>query len=124
LYIFAPAFKKIMHELSIAMNIIEIAEEQCRQHRGIAVKAVTLEIGCLCGVVPEALEFALQSAKEGTLAESAEFTIEMVEGMARCTECGTGFSTEEYINACPDCASFKTEVEQGREMRVKSLQII
>ena len=43
-----------MHELSIAMSIIELAQEES-ERRGVHVSAVHLKLGALSGVVKEAL---------------------------------------------------------------------
>ncbi len=43
-----------MHELSIAMSIVELAEEEA-ERRSVQVNAVHLKLGALSGVVKEAL---------------------------------------------------------------------
>ena len=43
-----------MHELSIAMSIVELAEEEA-ERRGVHINAVHLKLGALSGVVKEAL---------------------------------------------------------------------
>ena len=44
-----------MHELSIAMSIVEMAEEEAAKHGGVQVTAIHLKLGALSGVVKEAL---------------------------------------------------------------------
>ena len=65
-----------MHELSIAMNIIEIAEEELSRHNGERVRAVHLRLGSLCGVATEALQFSFGLACQGTSAEGSRLVIE------------------------------------------------
>ena len=43
-----------MHELSIALSIVELAEEEA-ERRGVQVNAVHLKLGALSGVVKDAL---------------------------------------------------------------------
>ncbi|MCU1221680.1 MAG: hypA, partial [Candidatus Angelobacter sp.] len=43
-----------MHELSIAMSIVEMAEEEA-ERRGVRISAVHLTLGLLSGVVKDAL---------------------------------------------------------------------
>jgi hydrogenase nickel incorporation protein HypA/HybF len=69
-----------MHELSIAMNIVEIAEETLAQHGGERVRSVHLQVGPLCGVAKEALLFSFGLACEGTAAEGASLVIAEGEG--------------------------------------------
>jgi hydrogenase nickel incorporation protein HypA/HybF len=44
-----------MHELSIAMSIVDMAQEELERHGGLQVQAVHLKLGRLTGVVKEAL---------------------------------------------------------------------
>ena len=60
-----------MHELSIAMRVIDLAEVHCRAEGGGQVVAVTLRIGRLAAVEPHALRTALAMAAVGTLLEEA-----------------------------------------------------
>ena len=39
-----------MHELSIAQSIVQLSEQQAREHRSSQIEEVELEIGCLAGV--------------------------------------------------------------------------
>ncbi len=54
-----------MHELSIALSILDIAEEEAGDRVG-RVAAVHLKLGPLSGVVKEALLSAYDLAREGT----------------------------------------------------------
>jgi hydrogenase nickel incorporation protein HypA/HybF len=65
-----------MHELSIAMNIVEIAEEELLRHGGERVRVVYLQMGPLAGVAKEALLFSFRIACQGTAAEGSSLVIE------------------------------------------------
>jgi hydrogenase nickel incorporation protein HypA/HybF len=69
-----------MHELSIALNIVEIAEQQLVRHGGERVKAVHLQVGPLAGVAKDALLFSFGLACEGTAVEGSQLIIEDTEG--------------------------------------------
>ena len=49
-----------MHELSLCQNMLEIVENQCRQHNINQVTDLWLEIGALSCVEPEALSFCFE----------------------------------------------------------------
>lgn len=51
-----------MHELSIVMGIIDIAEKEAKMAGVSIVEEIELEIGLLSGVEMEALEFAWNHA--------------------------------------------------------------
>jgi hydrogenase nickel incorporation protein HypA/HybF len=55
-----------MHELSIALSIIDGVREELQSRGGPPLRAVHLNIGQLSGVVKEALLFAYDVACEGT----------------------------------------------------------
>ena len=56
-----------MHELSIAMSIVEMAEEESDQRGGARVNAVHLKLGRLAGVVKDALLSSYELACEGSV---------------------------------------------------------
>jgi len=70
-----------MHELSIAMNIIEIAEEEAVRHGAARVQTVYLRIGPQAGVAREALLFSYGLACEGTRVAGSRLVFEEAEGM-------------------------------------------
>jgi hydrogenase nickel incorporation protein HypA/HybF len=69
-----------MHELSIALNIIEIAEQELARHGGERVRSVHIRVGPLAGVAKEALLFSFGLACEGTSAQGCSLIIEDAEG--------------------------------------------
>jgi len=112
-----------MHELSIAMSIIAMAEEEARQ-RGVQVNAVHLKLGSLSGVVKEALLFSYELACEGTLLEGSRLLIEEVPTVVYCPDCQaerTLASIQRFY--CSVCDSPASEVVQGRELEVVALEI-
>jgi len=69
-----------MHELSIAVNIVEIACEEAERLNARKVDAVHLRVGALSGVVKDALLFAWQVASEGSLVAGSRLAIEDAAG--------------------------------------------
>jgi len=70
----------VMHELSIALNIVEIANEELTRHGGERIRAVHIQLGPLAGVAKEALLFSFGLACEGTAAEGCRLVIEDTKG--------------------------------------------
>lgn len=65
-----------MHELSIALRLVELVEEQLAGEAAeTVVTAVDIRIGALSSVVPEALQFAWGPATEGTRLAGAALRI-------------------------------------------------
>ena len=80
-----------MHELSIAMSIVEIAEKEFEKSRASKVTEIELEIGQLAGIEYEALEFAMQMAVKNTILENAILKVEKPKGLAFCNDCSLEF---------------------------------
>jgi hydrogenase nickel incorporation protein HypA/HybF len=112
-----------MHELSIVMNIIDIAEENARKEHASVITEIELDIGRQAGVVMEALDFAIDSAKKGTMLEKANWVINEIPALSRCPSCCHEYESSDWFSPCPECQSPFPEVLQGRELRVKSLQV-
>jgi hydrogenase nickel incorporation protein HypA/HybF len=109
-----------MHELSLIQGVVEI----CEQHSaGRRVLEVTLEIGALSGVVPEALEFCFEAASKDTLLRGATLIIERVPATGFCRSCGIVSTMETYFDPCPCCSALVLELRSGDEMRVKDLEV-
>lgn len=69
-----------MHELSLAMSLIEGIEEECALRDGLRVRAVFLRLGELSGVSADALGFAYTVAIQGTPLEGSRFVVEPTTG--------------------------------------------
>lgn len=113
-----------MHELSIAMSIVEMAEEESERHGGAKVLAVHLKLGPLSGVVKMALENAFTLAREGTILETAVLQIEPMPIVAHCPTCAadrTLPSMQSFL--CPVCETPLSEIIHGRELEVVALEI-
>jgi hydrogenase nickel incorporation protein HypA/HybF len=69
-----------MHELSIALNIIDIAEEELQRLSGQRIHAIHVRIGARSGVAKEALDFSFGLACEGTAAAGSRLVVEDADG--------------------------------------------
>jgi hydrogenase nickel incorporation protein HypA/HybF len=113
-----------MHELSIALAILDLAEVEA-EGRGLGrVAAIHLRLGPLCGVVEEALQSAYQLAREGTDLEAADLVIERVSLVTYCPACAAERKLESVQELfCPQCGAPTSEVVRGRELEVTALEI-
>lgn len=112
-----------MHELSIAMSIIEISEKNAIENNATKISSLTLQVGKLSGIVMEALETAMISAKKNTMLHDAQINYDLILGKSKCEECGNEFDTEDIYTLCPKCNSFKTTIIQGKELHLASIDI-
>lgn len=112
-----------MHELSIASGIAELVESEAGKADAVKINAVEVEIGDLSGVEISALEFAWDAVISGTLLKEAELVIHRIEALAECADCGHTFQVKDHFSPCLSCGSFRQEIKQGKELRVRSIVV-
>lgn len=114
-----------MHELSIAMSIIEGATEEAARHPGEKIAVVHLQLGKLSGVVKEALLFSYEVASAGTCLEGSILEINEVPAMIFCAKCKLEKTLPSIQHlCCPVCGTASPDVRQGRELLITGLELI
>jgi hydrogenase nickel incorporation protein HypA/HybF len=114
-----------MHELSIAVSLVEAAEEEATKRGATGVSAVHLRLGPLSGVEKESLLFSYGLAIEGTPLEGSRLLIEDSPVMVFCTACQTCRPIRSLQSfCCSTCDTPATDVVQGRELEVVALEIL
>ena len=113
-----------MHEMGIALQIIEIASASIPSNAaGAQVEKVNLRIGKLAAVVPESLRFCFEIAAKDSLLDGAELRIEEVPVRARCQECHNEWTIHEPVFICTACKSGRIDILSGRELNIESIEI-
>ena len=112
-----------MHEMSLAESVREIVEETARANGARRVAAVRLEIGKLAQVEIEAMRFAFEVVRRGSLAEDARLDIVETDATAWCLRCSEAVVITQRGDPCPQCQSFQLQVTGGDRMRVMDIEI-
>jgi hydrogenase nickel incorporation protein HypA/HybF len=113
-----------MHELSIALSILELAEEESERRGGVQVSAVHLKLGALSGVVKEALLGSFEMACEDTPLKGARLVVEDVPVLIFCRSCQAKRPVSSVqLFCCAECGTPCAEVVQGKELEVVALEI-
>ena len=113
-----------MHEASVAASLLEIVSAQCRKSGCSRIESIHLKIGRASGIMTDALIFAFDAMKEGSLAERAVLQIDEVPVSGHCNECNNTFNTEqEYILSCPCCGGSSFRMTGGRELDVIDMEV-
>ena len=113
-----------MHELSIAISIMELVEEESEKRHGAQVTAVHLKLGELSGVVKEALLGSFELACEQTPLRNARLVIEDIPVRIFCPKCDSQRPVSSIqLFRCAECGTPSAEVVQGRELEVVALEI-
>lgn len=121
-----------MHELSLSSAILATV---LRHADGRRVSEVEIRVGRLRQVVPDSLAFYFEIVSRDTLADGAEFEMELVDALMRCRDC-----THEWDPApppaedasqvmllpqfrCPACEAVGAEAVTGEEFEVESITV-
>lgn len=112
-----------MHEMTIAMNIVDIVCQKAEEEKAVKVNSVELVIGELSGIMIDSLEFCFEAACKNTIAERAELNINKIEAEAFCKSCNNTFRMESDFSLCPTCNDFNFEIKKGKEFSIKSFNI-
>lgn len=113
-----------MHELSIALSIIEGASNEIRRHGDVKIGAVHLKLGPLSGVVKDALLFSYELACEGTPLEGSQLVIEEVPVLIFCPSCKAERALPSIQQmCCPVCGALTPQILQGHELELVALEI-
>ena len=112
-----------MHELSIAMSLLDALEEES-QRRAAHVIAAHVRLGPLSGVVKEALLSAFEMARESTPLADCQLIIEDIPIVAFCPQCNAErpvISIQEI--RCQTCGTPTPKIVSGNEMELKAMEI-
>jgi hydrogenase nickel incorporation protein HypA/HybF len=112
-----------MHEMSIALSIIDIVSEEFKKYNAVRINEVEIEIGTISGVEISALEFSFDIAVKDTILEFAKRKIISVIAKAECLECNNIFEMTAFYEPCPKCRSLTINILQGKELKIKSINI-
>ena len=113
-----------MHEMGIALQIIDIATASIpADMRSARVERVNLKIGKLSAVVPDSLRFCFEIVSKDTPLAGAELAIEETPVVARCKDCDARWTIAEPVFTCQACNSGALEILYGRELDIVSIEI-
>jgi len=123
-----------MHEAALAQTILKTILEVASRNEAREVRRVEMEVGEICLVNMEQLTLLIGMFARETIAENMEFSVKQVETKIRCKDCSY-FGRVEYkeidpgwhyrvpVFSCTRCKSDRTEIVQGKELKIKSIDV-
>jgi hydrogenase nickel incorporation protein HypA/HybF len=124
LVIHYPAFvEKIltMHELSLALEVVDLASREAEKNRIATILEIMIEVGNLSGVEADAFEMVLGWVAKDTILENTDKQVIRIPGKGLCANCDLEFEMKQILDTCPECNSYPVEIRGGREFRVVSI---
>lgn len=114
-----------MHELSIALSILDIAAEESERRGGANVRDVHVRLGPLSGVVKEALASAFELARECSPFPDSRLVFEDAPVVVNCPTCEARRPVESIqLMRCTACGTPCADVVDGREMEITAMELV
>ena len=113
-----------MHEMGIAESLVNELVGLLKKNKGARIETVNIELGPLAGIDAEALDFAFTFAAEDTPAKGAKLVLEKLPLMTECLDCGKSAESKLGDLKCEFCGSGNVKIIKGREMIIKSVELI
>jgi len=111
-----------MHEASLALSLVELAQETLTRHGLRRVLALHVEMGALAMVDAEALALAFHSAKQNTPCEQAQLLLSHSPALTSCPNCLNLVSIQHHSQPCPNCGLYDGWQQVGDTLLLKTLE--
>ena len=111
-----------MHEYHGAVQIIEHAEDLCRERKHNQVNKIQLLIGEASGYSFEVVKGYFEEASVGTVCEGAEVSVRKTALMLRCPNCNELFPKRLLQYNCPICNTPGNPTDAGKEMTIDFME--
>lgn len=109
-----------MHEVALCRAVVATVAGRAD---GRAVTRVSLRVGHLRQVVPEALDLAWQAVTDGTDLAGSTLDVEHIPAVAHCHTCGHDTTLEWPVLVCAACESRDVTLVSGEELLVASFDV-
>ncbi len=111
-----------MHEIAIVEDMFRIIKKVAEEENLQRIDKVHFTIGKMMQIVPGIFKFAFDAAKENTIAAKSELELEFLPVKMKCRACNHTFLIEHNVFHCPVCKGTETDLVQGRELLIKSIE--
>lgn len=112
-----------MHELGIAMAILERVEREAAAHAPARPVRVGVRIGEFSGVDRDSLAFGFEALVKNSALEPLALEVEYCRRRYACRACGSEFAVENYELDCPQCGSSDTHFAGGDELDIAYIEV-
>lgn len=114
-----------MHELSIAVSIVDGVLQEAAARSLAQVSAVHLRLGRLSGVDKDALEFSYGVASQDTALASSRLVVEDVDVVIFCPACGAERETASFpLLICGQCGAAAERLVRGDELEITAVEVL
>jgi hydrogenase nickel incorporation protein HypA/HybF len=113
-----------MHEVYIAESLLETAVNKCKDSGYGRIKNIKVRIGSASVASTEALLFAFDALKTGSIASEASISIIKIPTTGYCKTCRGEFEVDkDFIFQCPLCDSDSVIIKHGNGVQLEELEV-
>ncbi len=113
----------LMHEYSVACDIIRIAESKARENNALKVLNIGLVIGDYSGFIGDSIQMYFDEISRGTLCEEAIISIKHISPKLKCRECHKLFERQLFSFTCNECGGMGEPTDIGKEFYVEYIEV-
>jgi hydrogenase nickel incorporation protein HypA/HybF len=113
----------LMHEYSVACDIIRIAEEYAKESNALKVLNIGLVIGDYSGFIGESIQMYFDEISIGTLCQGATISIKHIHPKLKCRQCYKLFKRQPFSFVCSECGGTGEPTNIGKEFFVEYIEI-
>lgn len=110
-----------MHEASLMNGLLNTARKTALENGAIKVNGVTVSVGKLSNVMPDALSFAFSAMTREGLLKGAKLIIKEVAPAARCEDCAFEYEPIDFPFVCPRCGCVFFKITRGEDTVLESI---
>lgn len=103
-------------------SLLRLVEDEAKRHKAARIVGVRLGVGVFTAVESHTLAACFELLAEGTVAEGAKLTVDLLPAAAACRECGHEFALSSPRQACPVCGSAALDSTGGRDFLLTGLE--
>ncbi len=112
-----------MHELSIATELFTQINKIIENQPYNKVLSITLKVGKMQQIIPEAFDFAMEVITKDTKAEGVKIIYKELPIIIKCNQCNIESEVNEFHFICEKCGSTDVEIISGKELMFESMEV-
>ncbi len=112
-----------MHEATICESILQTMRELKREKGYAEIRSVSLEIGELQLVMPDALDFAFSALTKGTEFENVKLIQNLIPGRGTCNICQVEQARATLYEVCQQCGGYDFTMRNGMELNIVKMEV-
>lgn len=114
-----------MHELGILVRIVRTVEAAAKQHNVSKVTEIALDVGEICGALPQYMEIQFPLAvNHNPLFEDCQLKVNVIKAQGACTKCHRDFLLKQHKGICPHCGNDDFVTTAGMELQICNITAI